>query len=133
MKIFLKHGTIGPAHDPYGYEELAVSNDGHVANYRMCGLRGDELFLYEGNELVRHFKVREKTADMTKLSLLFKRWVGITPEEAREREEANEDNRAADRAELKKLVAELGWEKALQQHYGLQESIAYWSNPRNFE
>lgn len=91
-RISLTHKTVGPVYDPYGREILVVTNDDHTAELVHCGLAGTTLRLIDQNGVIeREFKVRndweatqeQRRADRTKVEILFRRWVGITPDDAR--------------------------------------------------
>lgn len=101
MFIDVRQSTTGPIHDPYGVTVIHVANGEHAADFTSDGLRGESLNLYtvkdldgkdEEVSLVRHVEVpfdfgdgtRARRQGLLKAELLFKRWVGITPDDAEE-------------------------------------------------
>jgi hypothetical protein len=102
--IELKRRSVGPAHDPYLREILSVQDPaGNRAEWEECGLNGTTLRLFiAGHVLVR--ALNEHDNKVLKMRLLFKRHVGLTPEEARDiwERDYNSDEaesvRAAERA-----------------------------------
>lgn len=92
--IDVRTGQIGPDHDPYGTEEIMVYNrkTNQTATLYRNGLGTNELNLYDpyGN-VIRHEKwidghwqsnpKRDKALEL-KSQILFRRHVGLTPDEA---------------------------------------------------
>lgn len=87
VKIIVKTGTIGPRHDPYGCETVTVVRGTKEAEWYSDGLGTEWMRLFEGGDCMRDIKWAhwDRKPEQNKMSLckiLFRRWVGISCEDA---------------------------------------------------
>lgn len=93
MKIDVKHGTIGPKHDPYGCSTVTVTlPDGKSAEFYEDGLGARWTALYRADGMVhsewRWYDSKEEEKEELAATTAFQQWVGIDPEAAREQWES---------------------------------------------
>ena len=82
MNISIRTGTIGPAHDPYGTEEIRITDGDRTAKMYTDGLGANRFELLEGKFPMRSESWfdgdRQAATWRLRADLLAKRFVGIS-------------------------------------------------------
>jgi hypothetical protein len=86
LVINVRHGQIGPAHDPYGTETLEVRRGTHAATMYSDGLGNNSMALKVDGNVTRSETWMDRgmshDPNETKARLLFRRHVGVDPSQA---------------------------------------------------